>query len=108
MTDSTTPTTARNGLAAPDRHRPKGSVALPLSPFGRHRPASTIPDPRGRAGRGINHLAGQGADHLAPPGALAARLRAREAAADELLQLAGRADGEQRAGDREAPVVEQH
>ena len=42
MTESTTPTTVRWRLAAPDRHRPKGSVAEPLSPFARHRPASAI------------------------------------------------------------------
>jgi hypothetical protein len=42
MAPSTTPTTPRHCLAAPDRHPPKGSVALPLFPFGVHRPASTI------------------------------------------------------------------
>ena len=42
--DRTTPTTPRSCLAAPDRHRPKGSVALPLFPFGQRRPASTIQD----------------------------------------------------------------
>jgi hypothetical protein len=41
MSDSTTPTTACPRPAAPDRHGPKGSVALPLSPFGPRRPAST-------------------------------------------------------------------
>ncbi len=42
MVDSTTPTPAWPRLVAPDRHGPKGSVALPLSPFGPRRPASTI------------------------------------------------------------------
>ena len=42
MADPTTPTTAWPRLAAPDRHGPKRSVALPLSPFGPRRPASTI------------------------------------------------------------------
>jgi hypothetical protein len=42
MTDPTTPTTACTCLAAPDRHVPMGSVALPLSPLGPHRSASTI------------------------------------------------------------------
>jgi hypothetical protein len=42
MTESTTPTTICPRPAAPDRHGPKGSVALPLSPFGPQRPASTV------------------------------------------------------------------
>ena len=42
MTDSTTRTTVRWRLAAPDRHAAKGSVALPLSPFAAHRPASAM------------------------------------------------------------------
>jgi hypothetical protein len=44
MAGSSTPTTAWRCLAAPDRHPPKGPVALPLFPFGVHRPASTIHD----------------------------------------------------------------
>jgi hypothetical protein len=46
MAEFATPTPAWQRLAAPDRHGPKGSVALPLSPFGPRRPASTI---RGQA-----------------------------------------------------------
>jgi hypothetical protein len=42
MTESTTPTPSCPRPAAPDRHGPKGSVALPLSPFGPRRPASTV------------------------------------------------------------------
>jgi hypothetical protein len=42
MADSATPTTICPRPAAPDRHGPKGSVALPLSPFGPRRPASTV------------------------------------------------------------------
>jgi hypothetical protein len=42
MANSTTPTPAWACLAAPDRHPPKGPVALPLCPFVVHRPASTI------------------------------------------------------------------
>jgi hypothetical protein len=42
MTDSTTPTTICPRPAAPDRHGPKGSVSLTLSPFGPRRPASTV------------------------------------------------------------------
>jgi hypothetical protein len=42
MVDSTTPTTVCGCLAAPVRHGPKGSVAVPLSPFGPRRPASAM------------------------------------------------------------------
>ncbi len=50
MAEPTTPTLVRRRLAAPDRHGPKGSVALPLSPFGPRRLASTIRSrPRARA-----------------------------------------------------------
>jgi hypothetical protein len=42
MTDSMAPTTICPRPAAPDRHGPKGSVSLTLSPFGPRRPASTV------------------------------------------------------------------
>src|SRR6266511_1063873 len=42
MIDSTTPTTVCGCLAAPVGHGPKGSVAVPLSPFGPRRPASAM------------------------------------------------------------------
>jgi hypothetical protein len=42
MADSTTPTAICPRPAAPDRHGPKGSVSLTLSPFGPRRPASTV------------------------------------------------------------------
>jgi hypothetical protein len=42
MTGSTTPTTICPRPAAPDRHGPKGSVSLTLSPFDPRRPASTV------------------------------------------------------------------
>ena len=42
MADSTTHTTVCPRPAAPDRHVPKGSVSLTLSPFGPRRPASTV------------------------------------------------------------------
>src|SRR3954447_1295063 len=50
---------------------------------------------------------GQSAGDLAPPGALAGGLRTREAATDDLLELARRADREQGPADRVAAVVEQ-
>jgi hypothetical protein len=37
MTESTTPAAICPRPAAPDRHGPKGSVVLPLSPFGPRR-----------------------------------------------------------------------
>jgi hypothetical protein len=48
MTDSPTPTTPRNCLAAPDGTRRSGLWGPPLFPFGGHRPTSTIQD-RGAA-----------------------------------------------------------
>jgi hypothetical protein len=42
MTESATPATICPRPAAPDRHGPKGSVSLTLSPFGPRRPASTV------------------------------------------------------------------
>jgi hypothetical protein len=42
MTDSATPTAICPRPAAPDRHGPKGSVSVTLSPFGPRRPASTV------------------------------------------------------------------
>jgi len=54
MTDRATHTLAWRRLAAPDRHPPKGSVPGALSPFGVHRPASTIHDQAtARAARSI-------------------------------------------------------
>jgi hypothetical protein len=42
MIDSTTPAPACTRPAAQDQHPPKASVALPLSTFGGHCPASTV------------------------------------------------------------------
>jgi hypothetical protein len=42
MVSSTTPTIVCGCLAVPGRPGPKGSVAVPLSPFGPRRPAAAM------------------------------------------------------------------
>src|SRR6188508_3508368 len=96
MVDSKPATPGCPRPAAPDRHGPKGSVALPLSPFGPRRPASTVhdhPAPRDsestiervpspaawpRRGGSAFDLSADGLGRLALLGLLGTRPKARE------------------------------